>query len=51
MKLVGDFHDLKSLSVIQLTRQSSKPYDALGMLTKMAEFGKRQLLYNLKQTS
>ena len=48
---LGDFDDLKSLSVTQLTRESSKPYDALGMLTKMAEFGKRQILYNLKQIS
>jgi hypothetical protein len=48
---VGDFDDLKSLSVTQLTREPNKPYDALGMLAKMAEFGKRQLLYNLKQIS
>ena len=50
---VGDFDDLKQLPISQAIPEKEliKNLDGLSMLTKMAEFGKRQILYNLKQIS
>ena len=51
--ILGDFDDLKQLPIPQPIPEKEliKNLDGLSMLAKMAEFGKRQLLYNLKQIS
>jgi hypothetical protein len=50
---IGDFYDLKPLPIPQPIPETEliKNLDGLTMLRKMAEFGKRQILYNLKQIS
>jgi hypothetical protein len=50
---MGDFDDLKPLPISQAIPEIEliKNLDGLSMLTKMAEFGKRQILYNMKQIS
>ena len=50
---MGDFDDVKQLPISHAIPEKEliKNLDGLSMLTKMAEFGKRQILYNTKQIS
>jgi hypothetical protein len=50
---MGDFDDVKPLSIPQPIPEIEliKNLDGMSMLTKMAEFGKKQIRYNLKQVS